>query len=114
MSFLSRRRLLGGAAALGLTAASGALSGCGSSVSISSDPGELVLWYWARSVNPDLLAQAAKQIPGSNKFLRGDVIGGTFDTKLRTAWPATHTSPTSPASTPTARCTSPTRSCSPI
>lgn len=86
MPVLSRRHLLGGASALGLAAVSGALSGCGSKVSISSNPNELVLWYWTRSINPDLLANAAKGIPGSpGRFVRGDIIGGTFDTKLRTS-----------------------------
>ncbi|MET1003960.1 MAG: extracellular solute-binding protein [Propionibacteriaceae bacterium] len=85
MSVLSRRQLLTGAAALGLTIPLGALSGCGSSVSISPDPNELVLWYWARSVNPKLLGQAAEQIPGTSRRLRADVIGGTFDSKLRTS-----------------------------
>ena len=82
---LTRRRLLGGGAALGLAALTGGLGGCGSSVSISPDPDELVLWYWARSMNPKLLATAARQIPGTTKKLRSDVIGGTFDTKLRTS-----------------------------
>jgi len=55
-------------------------------VSISADPAELVLWYWNRSVSPELLEQAATEIPGSpGKRLRGDLIGGTFDTKLRTS-----------------------------
>ena len=85
MPALSRRQLLTGAAALGLTASLGALSGCGSSVSISPDPDELVLWYWARSINPKLLAQAAEQIPTTQRRLRADVIGGTFDSKLRTS-----------------------------
>ncbi|WP_375424690.1 ABC transporter substrate-binding protein [uncultured Friedmanniella sp.] len=85
MAVLTRRRLLGGAAALGVAAATGGLTGCGSSVSISSDPNELVLWYWARSMNPKLLAAAAEQIPGTTRRLRSDVIGGTFDTRLRTS-----------------------------
>jgi cellobiose transport system substrate-binding protein len=85
MPALSRRRFLTGAAALGLTTSLGALSGCGSSVSISPDPNELVLWYWARSINPKLLAQAAEQIPSTQRRLRADVIGGTFDSKLRTS-----------------------------
>ncbi len=86
MTGLSRRRLLEGATALGVAAAAGGLSGCGSSASISSNPDELVLWYWTRSVNPNLLKRAARQIPGSpNMFIRGDTIGGTFDTKLRTS-----------------------------
>ncbi|MFC7622924.1 extracellular solute-binding protein [Microlunatus sp. GCM10028923] len=43
------------------------------------------MWYWKRSVNPTLLEQAAQQIPGTDKKLRADAIGGTFDTKLRTS-----------------------------
>jgi cellobiose transport system substrate-binding protein len=65
--------------------AAGFLSGCGGQTSISADPRELVLWYWKRSVNPKLLEQAAQQIPGTDKRLRADTIGGTFDTKLRTS-----------------------------
>ena len=57
----TRRRFLAGAA--GLAGAAVGLGGCGSSVSISSDPRELVLWYWNRSISPTLLEQAAKQIP---------------------------------------------------
>ena len=80
----SRRSLLAGAAGLGALAAGG-LSACGSPTSISSDPNELVIWYWDRSIDPALLSIAAKQIPGTNKHLRADVIGGSFDTKLRTS-----------------------------
>lgn len=82
---LSRRQLLTVAAGLGLTVAAGPLAGCSSSVSISQDPDELVLWYWNRSISPRFLDQAAQQIPGTSKRLRADVIGGTFDTKLRTS-----------------------------
>jgi cellobiose transport system substrate-binding protein len=82
---LSRRRLITAAAGLGLAAAVGPLTGCSRSVSISDDPDELVLWYWNRSISPKLLAQAAEQIPGTTRRLRADVIGGTFDTKLRTS-----------------------------
>lgn len=84
MKTLTRRRFLAGAAGLA-GAAVGGLTSCGSSVSISADPRELVLWYWSRSISPTLLDQAAKQIPDSDKHLRADVIGGTFDTKLRTS-----------------------------
>jgi len=80
----SRRSLLAGAAGLGALAAGG-LSACGSRTSISSDPNELVVWYWDRSIDPALLAIAQKQIPGTTKHLRADVIGGNFDTKLRTS-----------------------------
>ena len=83
MTTFTRRRFLAGAA--GLAGAAVGLGGCGSSVSISSDPRELVLWYWNRSISPTLLEQAAKQIPESDKHLRSDVLGGTFDTKLRTS-----------------------------
>lgn len=82
---LSRRQLITAAAGLGLAVAAGPLAGCSRSVSISDDPDELVLWYWNRSISPKLLAQAAEQIPGTTRRLRADVIGGTFDTKLRTS-----------------------------
>ena len=84
-SRVSRRQLLGAAAGLGLVAVAGPLTGCSRSVSISADPAELVLWYWTRSISPTLLEQAAEQIPRTNNRLRADVIGGTFDTKLRTS-----------------------------
>ncbi|MEZ0165946.1 ABC transporter substrate-binding protein [Kineococcus sp. LSe6-4] len=76
---------LAGAAGIPLTAA---LASCGSQTSISSDPAELVLWYWNRSMAPSLLQQAARQIPGTSKHLRADVIGGSFDNKLRTGFAA--------------------------
>lgn len=82
---LNRRQLLAAAAGLGLAAAAGPLTGCSRNVSISADPAELVLWYWNRSISPKLLARAAEQIPDTAKRLRADVIGGTFDTKLRTS-----------------------------
>jgi cellobiose transport system substrate-binding protein len=66
----------------------GALASCGSGTSISSDPNELVLWYWNRSIAPSLLDQAAQQIPGTDRRLRADVIGGAFDNKLRTGFAA--------------------------
>ncbi len=69
-----------------VTGAAGGVSGCGSSVSISSDPNELVLWYWTRSITPSLLAEAATLIPGTtDKQLRADVIGGNYDSKVRTS-----------------------------
>lgn len=77
---LGRRALLGGAGA----ALAAALTGCGGNRPISTDPAQLVLWYWNRSISPTLLGQAAEQIPGTDRRLRADVIGGTFDTKLRT------------------------------
>ena len=82
---LTRRQLLTAAAGLGLAATAGPLAGCSRNVSISTDPAELVLWYWNRSISPKLLTQAAAQIPDTAKRLRADVIGGTFDTKLRTS-----------------------------
>lgn len=82
---LTRRQLIGAAAGLGLAAAAGPLAGCSRTVSISADPAELVLWYWNRSISPKLLGRAAQQIPDTTKRLRADVIGGTFDTKLRTS-----------------------------
>lgn len=76
----SRRSLMLGAGMLPL-----ALAGCGSDPSISEDPDELVMWYWNRSASPELLAQAAQGIPGTDRHVRADVIGTTFDTKLRTS-----------------------------
>src|SRR5690606_32202166 len=76
-----RRAVLAGAASLPLLAA----AGCGSPETISSDPSELVMWYWNRSASPELLAQAAESIPGTDKHVRADVIGPSFDTKLRTS-----------------------------
>ncbi|WP_432543460.1 ABC transporter substrate-binding protein [Kineococcus sp. SYSU DK002] len=85
----SRRAFLraGVAGAAGIPLAAG-LTGCGSGTSISSDPGELVLWYWNRSMAPSLLETAAAGIPGTTKRLRADVIGGAFDNKLRTGFAA--------------------------
>lgn len=82
MTRWSRRGFLGLG---GAAAAAGLLPGCGGQTSISADPLELVLWYWQRSISPELLEQAAEQIPGTDKRLRADTIGGTFDTKLRTS-----------------------------
>lgn len=61
------------------------LSACGSPETISNDPDELVMWYWNRSASPELLEQAAEEIPGTTRHLRADVIGTSFDTKLRTS-----------------------------
>lgn len=77
----SRRTLLAGAAGLLPLG----LAGCGSEPTISTDPDELVMWFWDRSASPKLLEQAAKEIPGTSKHLRADVIGTSFDTKLRTS-----------------------------
>jgi cellobiose transport system substrate-binding protein len=85
MARIPRRSFLAGAAGLSAAALAGGLSGCGSQTSISSDPSELVLWYWDRSISRELLGQAAQQIPGTDKHLRADIIGGTFDQKLRTS-----------------------------
>lgn len=76
----SRRSLMLGAGLLPL-----ALASCGSAPTISDDPDELVLWYWNRSASPELLKQAEQQIPGSDRHLRADAIGTSFDTKLRTS-----------------------------
>ncbi|MGP5362508.1 ABC transporter substrate-binding protein [Brachybacterium tyrofermentans] len=62
-----------------------ALAGCGSDPTISEDPDELVLWFWDRSASRDLLEQASQEIPGTDRHLRADVIGTSFDTKLRTS-----------------------------
>lgn len=83
----SRRRVLQAGAA-GLLPLGAALTGCGSGTSISSDPDELVLWYWNRSIAPSLLEVAASQIPTTTRRLRADVIGGAFDSKLRTGFAA--------------------------
>lgn len=81
MQHLTRRTLLGGAASM---AALG-MVGCSRQTSISTDPNTLVLWYWNRSIAPSLLASAATQIPSTSRKLRADIIGGNFDTKLRTS-----------------------------
>jgi len=77
----SRRFLMLGAAGMLPLA----LAGCGSDPSISEDPDELVLWFWDRSASRDLLEQASQKIPGTDRHLRADVIGTSFDTKLRTS-----------------------------
>lgn len=77
---LSRRSLMAGAGLLPL-----ALAGCGSDPTISTDPDELVMWYWDRSASPELLEQATAQIPSTERHLRADLIGTSFDTKLRTS-----------------------------
>ncbi len=77
----SRRSLMLGAAGMLPLA----LAGCGSDPSISEDPDELVLWFWDRSASRDLLEQASQKIPGTDRHLRADVIGTSFDTKLRTS-----------------------------
>ena len=79
-SSLTRRALMVGAGLAPL-----GLSSCGSPETISADPDELVMWYWNRSASPELLDQAAAEIPGTDRRLRADVIGTSFDTKLRTS-----------------------------
>lgn len=79
---LSRRGLLaGGAGSLALAA----LAGC-SGGTLSSDPRQLVLWYWNRSLNPRLLKKAGSGIPGMpSRSVRADLTGAaSWDTKLRT------------------------------
>ena len=44
-----------------------------------------MLWFWDRSASRDLLEQASQEIPGTDRHLRADVIGTSFDTKLRTS-----------------------------
>jgi cellobiose transport system substrate-binding protein len=77
--------LLAASAGLGAAAFTGGLSSCARQTSISTDPKELVFWYWDRSMSRKLLGQAARNIPGTDKRLRADIIGGTFDRKLRTS-----------------------------
>lgn len=78
---LSRRALLGGGAAGLVTALSGCAGGA-----LSSDPHQLVLWYWARSLNSRFLKRGAVGIPGSPGYrVRSDLSGNsTWDTRLRT------------------------------
>jgi cellobiose transport system substrate-binding protein len=82
---LSRRGFLG-AAGLGALAMAGGLAGCTTGGTLSSDPRELVLWYWNRSLNPDLLSVSEGGIPGMEDLrVRADLIGApNWDTKLRT------------------------------
>jgi len=66
-------------------AATGALAGCSRSESISTDPDLLTLWYWNRSISDKLLGEARRNIRGTRRRLRTDLIGGDFDVKLRTS-----------------------------
>lgn len=85
MAVLSRRSLWTGAAGLGALALADSLSACSTQASISSNPRELVLWYWARSMNPSALKQAARGIPGTSSFLMSQTpASSNWDTKLRT------------------------------
>lgn len=79
---LSRRGLL--AAGLG-TAVLAGLTACAGGT-LSSDPRQLVLWYWNRSLNPRFLKEAGGGIPGMpSRRVRADLIGApSWDTKLRT------------------------------
>ena len=61
------------------------LAGCGADPRVSEDPHELAMWYWNRGASPQLIEQLAEQIPGTDKHLLADMIGTTFDTKLRTS-----------------------------
>ncbi len=85
MSNFSRRSFLGGMGAVGGAALAGGLAGCGGNVNISDNPSELVLWYWNRSISPTLLGEARDEIPGTSMHLRSDVIGGDYDSKIRTS-----------------------------
>ncbi|WP_243062437.1 ABC transporter substrate-binding protein [Humibacter sp. RRB41] len=86
MAVLSRRSLLTGAGGLGLLALSAGLTGCSSQKSISSNPDELVLWYWNRSMNPSALKDASHRIPGTDRFLNPEMPPNSgWDTKLRTS-----------------------------
>jgi cellobiose transport system substrate-binding protein len=83
---LSRRHFLAGSAGLTALAATGALSGCSRTTSVSSNPQVLTLWYWNLSISEHLLDIARKQIPGTSRRLSTDKIGGNFDVKLRTSF----------------------------
>ena len=83
---LSRRQLLTAAAGLGLVAAVGPLAGCSRSVSISDRSGRARALVLEPLDQPDSCSpRPREQIPDTAKRLRADVIGGTFDTKLRTS-----------------------------
>ncbi|MGC5165981.1 extracellular solute-binding protein [Luteimicrobium sp. DT211] len=81
----SRRSFLAGALGIAGLAAAGALSGCAPSVSVSANPDVLTLWYWNLSIADSLLAKARRRIPGTDRRLEVDKIGGNFDVKLRTS-----------------------------
>jgi cellobiose transport system substrate-binding protein len=80
---LTRRKFL--ALTAGGAAAATGLTGCGSRSSLGG-PDELSLWAWTGSVNDDLVAQAAKGIPGApGKKISLTRIGGDYKTKLLTS-----------------------------
>ncbi|GAB3835149.1 ABC transporter substrate-binding protein [Kribbella italica] len=80
---LTRRNFL--ALTAGGAAAATGLTGCGSQTSLGAAD-ELSLWAWTGSVNDDLIAQAAKGIPGATgKKIALTRIGGDYQTKLLTS-----------------------------
>ncbi|MGW8564911.1 ABC transporter substrate-binding protein [Isoptericola sp. NPDC055881] len=85
MERLSRRAFLAGSLSLTGLAAAGALSGCSPTVSISSDPKTLTLWYWNLSIAESLLATVRKGIPGTRFRLDTDKVSTGIDVKLRTS-----------------------------
>ncbi|MET4783465.1 extracellular solute-binding protein [Glaciihabitans sp. UYNi722] len=86
MNALSRRGFLASAAGLAGLAAVGALSGCAPrTASISPDPAVLTMWYWSKAATDKLLGPARKNIQGTKRRLRTDLVGGNFDAKLRTS-----------------------------
>ncbi|MEV6287565.1 ABC transporter substrate-binding protein [Kribbella sp. NPDC051770] len=81
---LTRRKFLSLTAG-GVAAATTGLTGCGSRSSLGAHD-ELSLWAWTGSVNDDLIAQAAKGIPGATgKKIALTRIGGDYKTKLLTS-----------------------------
>ena len=76
---------MSGTMAVAGLAAAGSLAGCSRSESISTDPNLLTLWYWNRSISEKLLDKARRNITGTPRRLRTDLIGGDFDAKLRTS-----------------------------
>jgi cellobiose transport system substrate-binding protein len=80
---VSRRRFLTMGA--GGAAVAAGLSGCGSQSSLGAAD-ELSMWAWTGSVNDDLIATAAKGIPGAAaKKIALTRIGGDYNTKLLTS-----------------------------
>ncbi|MGC4943210.1 extracellular solute-binding protein [Kribbella sp. DT2] len=81
---LTRRKFLALSAG-GAAAATTGLTGCGSGSSLGAAD-ELSLWAWTGSVNDDLVAQAAKGIPGAPGMkISLTRIGGDYNTKLLTS-----------------------------
>ncbi|NNC12572.1 carbohydrate ABC transporter substrate-binding protein [Planctomonas sp. JC2975] len=86
MAAFSRRSFLTGATSVSFLALAGGLTGCSSQVSVSTNPKELVFWYWDRSMTPSVLRDAAHGIPGTNMFLNSQQPPtANWDTKLRTS-----------------------------